>query len=35
MSPLKSIFGITSGKILGFVVWHWGIEINQAEVKSL
>jgi len=28
MNPLKCAFGIMSGKILGFVVRHRGIEID-------
>ena len=36
MNPLKCAFGITSGKFLGFVVRHRGIEIDQAweQVKT-
>jgi len=29
MNPLKCAFGVTSGKFLGFVVHHRGIEIDQ------
>ncbi|XP_019252812.1 PREDICTED: uncharacterized protein LOC109231618 [Nicotiana attenuata] len=32
MNPLKCAFGVTSGKFLGFIVRHRGIEIDQAKV---
>jgi len=35
MNPLKCAFGITSGKFLGFIVWHRGIEIDQAKIKAI
>ncbi|XP_059277852.1 uncharacterized protein LOC132032053 [Lycium ferocissimum] len=35
MNPLKCAFGVTSGKFLGFVVRHRGIEIDQAKVDSI
>ena len=35
MNPLKCAFGVTSGKFLGFVVRHQGIEIDQAKVKAI
>jgi len=35
MNPLKCAFGVTSGKFLGFVVQHQGIEIDQAKVKAI
>ncbi|XP_057246772.1 uncharacterized protein LOC130589519 [Beta vulgaris subsp. vulgaris] len=34
MNPLKCAFGVTSGKFLGFIVRHRGIEIDQ-EPKNL
>ena len=35
MNPLKCAFDVISGKFLGFVVQHQGIEIDQAEVKAI
>ena len=35
MNPLKCAFGVTSGKFLGFIIWHWGIEIDQDKVKAI
>ena len=35
MNPLKCAFGVTSGKFLGFVVRHRGIEIDPTKIKSI
>jgi len=35
MNPLKSVLGVTSGKFLGFIVHHRGIEINQSKIKAI
>ena len=35
MNPLKCAFGVTSGKFLGFIVRHRGIEIDQAKIKAI
>ncbi|XP_075524469.1 uncharacterized protein LOC142556856 [Primulina tabacum] len=35
VNPAKCIFGIKSGKFLGFVVTDRGIEVNQEKVKPL
>ena len=35
MNPLKCAFGVTSGKFLGFILRHRGIEIDQAEIKAI
>ena len=35
MNPLKCAFDVTSGKFLGFIIWHRGIEIDQAEIKAI
>nr|XP_027109478.1 uncharacterized protein LOC113729374 [Coffea arabica] len=35
MNPLKCAFGVTSGKFLGFVVRHRGIEIDQAKIDAI
>jgi len=35
MNPLKCAFDVISGKFLGFVVQHQGIEIDQAKVKAI
>jgi hypothetical protein len=28
LNPEKCVFGISAGKLLGFLVSHWGIEAN-------
>lgn len=35
MNPLKCAFGVTSGKFLGFVVHHRGIEVDPAKMKAI
>ncbi|XP_062114336.1 uncharacterized protein LOC133825400 [Humulus lupulus] len=35
MNPLKCAFEVTSGKFLGFVVRHRGIEIDPAKIKAI
>ncbi|XP_070010371.1 uncharacterized protein [Nicotiana sylvestris] len=35
MNPLKSAFGVTSGKFLGFIMLHRGIEIDPAKIDSI
>ncbi|PKU85203.1 putative mitochondrial protein [Dendrobium catenatum] len=35
MNPLKCAFGVTSGKFLGFVVRHQGIEIDPAKIEAI
>ncbi|XP_060968195.1 uncharacterized protein LOC133035834 [Cannabis sativa] len=35
MNPLKCAFGVTSGKFLGFIVRHRGIEIDPATIKAI
>ena len=35
MNHLKCAFGVTSGKFLGFIVTHRGIEIEQAKIDAI
>ncbi|XP_075475753.1 uncharacterized protein LOC142511155 [Primulina tabacum] len=35
LNPAKFIFGVKSGKFLGFIVTDRGIEVNQEKVKSV
>ncbi|KAA0039306.1 uncharacterized protein E5676_scaffold169G00990 [Cucumis melo var. makuwa] len=35
MNPLKCTFGVTSGKFLGFIVRHQGIEIDQSKIDVI
>jgi hypothetical protein len=31
----KCVFGVTAGKLLGFLVSHWGIEANSEKIKTI
>lgn len=35
MNPLKCVFGVTSGKFLGFIVRNRGIEIDPSKIKAI
>ncbi|XP_020410280.1 uncharacterized protein LOC109946529 [Prunus persica] len=35
MNPLKYAFGVTSGRFLGFIVRHRGIEIDPSKIKAI
>ncbi|KAM1230603.1 hypothetical protein ACFX1T_040662 [Malus domestica] len=35
MNRLKCAFGVTSGKFLGFIVKHHGIEVDQSKIKVI
>jgi hypothetical protein len=35
LNPAKCAFGVPSGKVLGFLVSHHGIEANPDKVKAI
>ena len=35
LNPSKCIFGVLSGKFLGFMVSHRGIEANPEKIKAI
>ena len=35
LNPTKCVFGIASGKFLGYVVMKRGIEANPEQIKSV
>ena len=35
LNPKKCVFGVPSGKLLGFLVSHRGIETNSEKIKAI
>jgi hypothetical protein len=35
LNPDKCVFGVSAGKLLGFLVSHRGIEVNQKKIKAI
>jgi hypothetical protein len=35
LNPDKCVFGVSAGKLLGFLVSHWGIEANPEKIKAI
>ena len=35
LNPSKCTFGVASGKFLGFMVSHRGIEVNPKKIKAI
>jgi hypothetical protein len=35
LNPDKCVFGVSTGKLLGFLVSHWGIEANPEKIKAI
>jgi hypothetical protein len=35
LNPLKSLFGVPAGKLLGFIVSNRGIEVNPEKIKAI
>ena len=35
LNPEKCVFGVSAGKLLGFLVSHRGIEANPAKIKAI
>lgn len=35
LNPIKCVFGVEFGKFLGFMINHWGIEVNPAKVQAV
>jgi hypothetical protein len=35
LNPDKCVFGVTVGKLLGFLVLHQGIEANLEKIKTI
>jgi hypothetical protein len=35
LNPDKCVIGVSAGKLLGFLVLHWGIEANPEKIKAI
>jgi hypothetical protein len=35
LNPTKCVFGVPSGKLLGFIVSNWGIEANPVKISAI
>jgi hypothetical protein len=35
LNPDKCVFGVSAGKLLGFLVSHRGIEVNPEKIKAI
>jgi hypothetical protein len=35
LNPEKCVFGVPTGKLLGFIVSHWGIEANPEKIEAI
>jgi hypothetical protein len=35
LNPMKCVFRVPAGQLLGFIVSHYGIEVNLEEIKAI
>jgi hypothetical protein len=35
LNPKKCVFGVSSGKLLGYMVLSWGIDVNPKKVEAI
>jgi hypothetical protein len=35
LNPKKCVFGVSSGKMLGYMVSSWGIDANPTKVEAI
>jgi hypothetical protein len=35
LNPMKCVFGVPAGQLLGFIVSHRGIEVNPKKIKAI
>jgi hypothetical protein len=35
LNPKKCVFGVSSGKLLGYMLSSWGIDANPKKVKGI
>ena len=35
LNPMKCVFGVPTGKLVGFIVSHRGIEVKPEKIKAI
>jgi hypothetical protein len=35
LNPMKCVFGVPAGQLLGFIISHHGIEVNPEKIKDI
>jgi hypothetical protein len=35
LNPMKCVFGVPAGQLLGFIVSHRGIEVKPEKIKAI
>jgi hypothetical protein len=35
LNPMKCVFGVPAGQVLGFIVSHRGIKVNSEKIKAI
>jgi hypothetical protein len=35
LNPMKCVFGVPAGQLLGFIISHRGIEVNPEKIKAI
>jgi hypothetical protein len=35
LNPMKCVFGVPAGQLLGFIISHRGIEVNLEKIKAI
>jgi hypothetical protein len=35
LNPMKCVFGLPVGQLLGFIISHRGIEVNPEKIKAI
>jgi hypothetical protein len=35
LNPMKCVFGVPAGQLLGFIISHRGIKVNPEKIKAI
>jgi hypothetical protein len=35
LNPMKCVFGVPAGQLLGFIIFHHRIEVNPEKIKAI